>query len=45
MTNEPPADAVARAGAMTEFFRPLVPGQLGCVLITPLPTSSSDTLT
>ena len=31
MTNEPIDEAVARAGTMTEFFRPLVPGQLGCV--------------
>jgi 1,4-dihydroxy-2-naphthoyl-CoA hydrolase len=31
VTNEPTAEAVAFAGSMTEFFRPLVPGQLGCV--------------
>ena len=27
----PPFDATARAQEMTEFFGPLVPGQLGCV--------------
>jgi uncharacterized protein (TIGR00369 family) len=31
MTLNDDADARAGARAMTEFFRPLVPGQLGCV--------------
>ena len=28
---DPASDAVVRAREMTDFFRPLVPGQLGCV--------------
>ena len=31
VTSERTAEALARAEEMTEFFRPLVPGQLGCV--------------
>jgi 1,4-dihydroxy-2-naphthoyl-CoA hydrolase len=30
-SGEPPSDGVSRAQAMTQFFAPLVPGQLGCV--------------
>jgi uncharacterized protein (TIGR00369 family) len=31
MAPDPPPDPVERARASTEFFGPLVPGQLGCV--------------
>ena len=30
-TQDPESDPIARAQRMTEFFAPLVPGQLGCV--------------
>ena len=30
-THDPESDPIARARRMTEFFAPLVPGQLGCV--------------
>jgi len=30
-THDPESDPIARAKRMTEFFAPLVPGQLGCV--------------
>jgi 1,4-dihydroxy-2-naphthoyl-CoA hydrolase len=31
MSTDPTAEAEVQAQRMTEFFRPLVPGQLGCV--------------